>query len=123
MNIYMLTRWGNGTDEDGPDCSSDTHMIVRAENLDRASEIADPLLLRLPMCAPGGRPVQEFTHSAALLGFTENPKESEGIICWPWYSFSPPQNCTSMWVRDSIADGWHTYEEYYGEPPCPGTNA
>ena len=115
MNIYILTRWGNGTDEDGPDSSNDTHMIVRAETLERASEIADPYLTRLPVSVPGGRKVELFTHSATLIGRTDNPKEIECVICWPWYSFSPPQNCAAIWVRDSMSDGWHTHEEYYGE--------
>ena len=117
MDIYFLTRWGNGEDEDGPDSSNDTHIIVRAKDLKRASEVADPLLLRLPTKSKNGREVSTFTHHAALIGKTNIQDETEGVIAWPWYSFNPPQNCTKIWIRDSLDEGWITHEEYYGEPP------
>ncbi len=123
MNIYFLTRWGNGEEDDGPDSSNDTHLIVRASSLGRASELADPYLHRLPESTEEGRKVAMFTQCAVLLGATNDAKELEGVICWPWYSFSPPQCCASTWVRDSIAEGWLTHEEYYGEPPPLNENA
>jgi len=64
-----------------------------------------------------------FTQSAVLLGATNDAKEPEGVICWPWYSFSPPQCCASIWVRDSIEEGWLTHEDYYGEPSPLSGNA
>ena len=115
MKVYFLSRWGNGSEDDGPNSSNDTHIIIRADNLERASEIADSLLLRLPESTTNGMKVKMFTQNAVLIGISENTKEKEEVICSPWCSFSPPQNCSSAWARDSLVEGWQTHENYYGE--------
>ena len=46
MNIYFLTRWENGDDEEGPDSSLEASLIVRADTSERVSDIADPSLAR-----------------------------------------------------------------------------
>ena len=117
MNIYFLTRWGNGHDDEGPDSSLETNLIIRAKTLERASESGDPLLNRLPVKTESGRPVASFTQVAVLLGISVDKREEEGVICWPWYGNALPQNCGSVWVRDSLKEGWITHEEYYGESP------
>ena len=43
MTIYFLTRYGNGTNIQGPDSSEDTHMIVRASSLQHAVNWQNPL--------------------------------------------------------------------------------
>lgn len=116
MNIYLLARWGNGEDLDGPD-GEDTNMIVRAGDLDRASELADPILKMIQVCAPNGRLVASFMQQATLIGTTGLPRETEGILTYPWIGKGIPQNCEKAWRRDSLDEGWLTYEEYHGEPP------
>jgi hypothetical protein len=117
MNIYFLARWGNGEDDDGPDSSSETNVIVRAIDLKRASELADPLLQRLPVKAKNGRPVEMFTQVATLIGSTNIDGEGEAVVCYPWYGGSLPDNCAKVWKRDSLEQGWITFEEYHGESP------
>ena len=117
MNVYFLSRWGNGEDEFGADAFQETNMIVRALDINKASEIADPYLKRLPQKTESGRLVAMFTQSAVQIGSTSEEKEIEGVICPPWYGGALPQNCIHSWKRDNLKDGWITYEEYYGEKP------
>ena len=117
MKTYLLTRYGNGTDDEGPDCSDDTHMIVRAESLDRACELAEPILLRLPLKTETGREVTTYFHVAIVLGETNIEGEGEAIICFPWYASLSPQKCAQVWRRDIVEEEWETFEEYYGESP------
>ena len=117
MNIYFLSRWGNGEDEDGPDASFETNMIVRASDVNRASELADPYLERLARKTEFGREVAMFTQLAVQIGTTSEAKEVEGVVCLPWYGNSLPQDCVYVWKRDLVESGWETHEEYHGEPP------
>lgn len=122
MNVYLLARWGNGEDPEGPD-GQETNMIVRAETLERAAAIADPILLRIPLCAPGGRPVAAFMQHATLIGTTDRIREKEGILTYPWIGEGIPQDCERSWRRDSLEQGWITHEEYHGEPPWFSTDS
>ncbi|WP_155247668.1 hypothetical protein [Teredinibacter turnerae] len=117
MNIYFLTRYGNGTDDDGPDSSADTHMIVRAESLGRACEIGEPILLRMPLKTERGREVAKYFHVATILGVSNGLGEKEGVVSFPWYGGSHPHGCAQVWRRDLLEEGWETFESYYGESP------
>jgi len=117
MNIYFLTRYGNGTDDDGPDSSADTHMIVRAESLSRACELGEPILLRLPFKTEHGREVAKYFHVATILGVSENSEENEGVVCFPWYGGPHPDKCAQVWRRDLEEESWETFEDFYGESP------
>jgi hypothetical protein len=97
-------------------------MIVRADSLDRACELAEPILLRLPLKTENGRKVATYFHVASVLGETSIKGEDEAIICFPWYASLSPQKCALVWRRDTIEDGWETYEEYYGESPLENKN-
>ena len=83
MNIYFLTRYGNGADDEGPDSSDDTHMIVRAESLNCACELGEPILLRLPFKTEHGREVAKYFHVATILGESKHDDEIESIVCFP----------------------------------------
>ena len=122
MKIYLLKRYGNGTDDEGPDCSDDTHMLVRADSLVRACELGEPFLLRLPTKTDNGREVATYFHVAIVLGETDIPEESEAVICFPWYGFLSPQNCSLIFRRDSVEEPWETFEQYYGESPLANKN-
>ena len=66
MKIYLVRRWGNPEDPDGPD-GEDTNFIIRASSPRKASEIADDKLKDTPTKVADNRRVQNFCHNIVEL--------------------------------------------------------
>lgn len=108
MNIYYVTRWGNGTS--GPD-EEDTSFVVLAKSYSSAVNIVDESLLKTP-----SKLVDNFCHRVTELGST--PASSEMIIIGPVIENAlyhddvgiPDKN---KWVRGSLEDGWEKFSDFY----------
>ena len=108
MNIYIITRWGNGEDVNGPAAHDDTNFMIRAPSLARAAELADICLHWLPeQEGEYGRPVRKLASAAALLGTRVAEQEGESILSGPWYEPSNVQAAYSKrWVRSCDGNTW-----------------
>lgn len=71
----------------------------------------------LPRKTENGREVSLFVQVASRIDVSSSIDETEGMICYPWYSQSHPQKCAEVWKRDSVENGWVSFEEYHGESP------
>lgn len=105
MNIYLVARFGNPQDVDGPD-AEDTLFLVRAENHEHAGDIVDKLLETYDP-SPVGRPVSKTCHSISLLGVDSNPADEPGLIHGPWIRSIAVFGAYDTWQREEHREGWH----------------
>ena len=110
MKLYMVTRWGNPHEKDGPD-GKDTNFLIRAASVKEAGQLADDALLNFPISQPGNRPAQGFSQCIHQLG-EDTISETHGILHGPWIEYAIIENSTyDTWHREDLNSEWHNVSE------------
>lgn len=106
MKLYIITRWGNPFEVDGPD-GKDTNFLVRALSLDEASEIADQRLKTMTHKISGNRPVKGYAQFAAEIG-EDKFTSKKGIVHGPWIESIIVHDTKNYptWHRDEAGGRW-----------------
>lgn len=107
MKLFIITRWGNPFEEDGPD-GKDTNFLVRALTLEEASEMTDQRLKTMTNKVSGNRPVKCFSQFAAEIG-VDNCSEKRGIVHGPWIESILVNDLEQYpsWHRDDADGEWN----------------
>ena len=111
MNLYLVTRWGNDHDPDGPD-GEDTNFLVRASTVTEASEIVDSVLEKLPH-----KNVDDFCHRVTRIGESISESLKAPIILGPFVAPAIMHDDEGIdnierWARDEKSEGWINFVDY-----------
>jgi hypothetical protein len=97
MKLFILSRWGNPFDDDGPD-GSDTNILVRAPDMKTATMLADERFHRIPKECEGLSPVANFAQCLRQVG--EDPiAKTASVVHGPWIE--------PMLLQVSSYPAWH----------------
>lgn len=83
MNLYLVARWGNPYDPEGPD-GDDTNFLVKATSHLEAASIVDKLLARSESQFEDNLPVDDFCHDIRQVSTHVLGHDEPGIIHGPW---------------------------------------
>lgn len=113
MKLFIITRWGNPYEEDGPD-GKDTNFLVRAASLDDAAIIVDRKLRDMTTSVVGNRPVQDFSHCATEIG-KDILSKKPAIIHGPWIESIIIQKSEhySSWHREESDGLWISTKDLF----------
>lgn len=113
MRLFIITRWGNPYEEDGPD-GKDTNFLVCASSLDEAAKIVDNKLSHMTTVVSGNRPVQDFSHCATEIG-EELLSQEPAIIHGPWIESMIIRNSSHYpsWHRQDPDGEWTSTKELF----------
>ena len=77
MNLYLITRWGNNEEPDGPD-GTDTMFLVRAPDYLSAVSVVEPVLQQMPHDR-----VLPYANVCVHLGTEEGTSSESRILLGP----------------------------------------
>lgn len=110
MKLFIVTRWGNPHEKDGPD-GKDTNFLVRAASMPEAALLADELLQNMSTSTPGNRPVQSFVHCMKQIG-EDLLHSSPAVVHGPWIEYAIIHDSDyDVWHRDEPAGDWINISE------------
>jgi len=101
MNLYIVTRFGNPHELDGPD-GKDTNFIVRAESLEEAAYLVDKVLATMRVHIKPNRKVHDFANCIIQIGIDPLAKEA-GILHGPWIEY--------IYLESSYQEVWHRHRK------------
>ncbi|MCP4159768.1 MAG: hypothetical protein GY760_06820 [Deltaproteobacteria bacterium] len=111
MKLFIITRWGNPYEEDGPD-GKDTNFLIRALSIQDAGQIADQMLITMTNKVSGNRPVKGYAQFGTEIGVDKFSKK-KGIVHGPWIESIIVDSTKKypLWHRDDVEDDWKASEE------------
>jgi len=100
MNLYLVTRWGNPFDAEGPD-AKDTNFLVKAASHAEAGVVVDAQLSQAVTQVEDNREVDGFSHVIKQISNHALGAETPTIIHGPWYEAMLVQGLETSknWLR------------------------
>lgn len=108
MKLFLVSRWGNPHEEDGPD-GKDTNLLIAAIDVPDAGVIADKIFGSLPTESDcGGRDVAAFAHSIIEIGSATNDISQGCLIHGPWIEnmLTHAVPIHRNWIREDAREPW-----------------
>lgn len=106
MHLYLVTRWGN-PDRRHRSEGDDTNFLIRATTVEEAGELADSVLIDIPLSHSGEPSIEGFAQYIRRIGEDAAPSDAEPeILHGPWIEFAMADGEYEAWERGDADGEW-----------------